>query len=152
MLVEEFGQFGELVSAEGVVVILVEAVEELLNHFGRRAGGAVMKAVRAAIFPFSFAVFFAWSALSIGPALRAATAKPLAHGLAGLLALVVVELSVAVLVELLQHSLPPFFAARAVASLVAAFRRLGNGRKRQQPRDCQHPSGNKVPHVCHLAC
>ena len=97
VMMEELGQLGELVAAERVVFVLVKSVKQPLQHLGRRATAGAAEFVRsvgAAIALFTFTIFSAWFVLAVTLAVRTATTEPLAHCVAGRLALHVGLLSV----------------------------------------------------------
>jgi hypothetical protein len=119
VLVHEFGELFEFVFAQLAVVVFIKLVEHLFRpgHFRRTIGATLRTSLGTAprsgvaIATFSATTLFSATALfgttffmSPGFTITVALAVQLAHSLASCFALRVVELAIAVFVELFEHS------------------------------------------------
>lgn len=134
VFVHEISQRLEFVFAQLVVFVLIKLGKQLFRL--RQFGGTIWSAFRATAIgtttTFRSARPIASAAFRTTWAAATAIAAQLAHFFAGLLALFVAELAIAIFVELFDHLLAPF-GARAVIGLLCVFIVVvGPRRQRQQ--------------------
>lgn len=148
VLVHEVGQRLEFVFAQLVVFVLIELSKQFfwLRQFRRASGAAFRTAAIGTTLTFRSAAAIAaptlWTAAT-------AIATQLAHFFAGLLALFVAQLAIAVFVKFLDYLLAPFDAWPVVGLLcflvlVAVF---GPRRHCQQAHGQEDNTRHEIPHV-----